>query len=124
MGRRNKDKAPEPARMKHPDPGIELQLQRIISCQRAVARYERLIAEYREQITSASDEQDKNSYTLRISLSRTSDQQSFKLNMDEQARRIETARTGITETEQAIEAQHEQIAKLAAAIDAADLAYL
>lgn len=112
------------ARQPHPDPGIELQLQRIIGCQQAIARYKLLITEYRTQITSADDEADKHSYTLRISNHGQAAQQAFKLGMGEQARRMESARTGITEAEQAIEAQHEQIAKLAAGISASDLAYL
>ena len=121
---RRKDRNQAPERIPHPDPGIELQLQRIIGCQRAIARYELLIAEYRAQMTSADDEQDSHSSRLRVSNEGSSAQQSFKLAMAEQARRIESARAGITEAEQAIEDQHELIAKLAAAMSATDLSYL
>lgn len=122
MGRKDRNQAP--ARIPHPDPAIELQLQRIIGHQRAIARYELLVTEHRSQIASAGDESDKHSYTLRISNHGSAAQQAFKLGTDEQARRIEIAKAGITEAEQAIEAQHEQIAKLAAAMSATDLSYL
>jgi hypothetical protein len=119
---RRKDKTP--ARIPHPDPGIELQLQRIIGCQRAIARYELLIAEYRQQMTSADDEQDMHSSRLRNSNEGSSAQQSFSLGMSAQARRIASARGGIAEAERAIGDPHELIAKLAAGISASDLAYL
>lgn len=119
-----KRKSRTPARQSHPDPGIELQLQRILGCQRVITRYELLIAEYKDQMTSADDEADKHSHSLRISNNGTAAQQAFKLGMGEQAKRMTSARAGITEAEQAIEAQHEQIAKLAAGISASDLAYL
>jgi hypothetical protein len=119
-----KRKSRTPARQPHPDPGIELQLQRIIGCQRTITRYELLIAEYRDQMTSADDEADAHSYTLRYSNHGSHAQQSFKLGMDEQAKRKASARAGITEAEQAIEAQHEQVTRLAAGISVSDLAYL
>lgn len=121
---RRKDKHQVPARIPHPDPGIELQLQRIIGCQRAIGRYELLIAGYRAQMASADDEQDSHSSRLRSSNQGEAARQSFTLGMDEQARRIESARAGITEAEQAIKDQHELIAKLAAAMSATDLSYL
>ena len=120
--KRRRSQAPE--RTSHPDPAIELQLQRIISRQRAVARYELLIADYRTQMDSASDEQDCHSSRLRSGNQDDHARASYQLGMDQETRRMEFARTGITEAEQAIETQHEEIAKLAAAMSATDLSYL
>jgi hypothetical protein len=110
-------------RRPHPDGRIELALQRIIGCQRAIARYELLVKEYRDQMTSISDEQDQAGSQLRGSAagSRLKD---FEADMAAQARRMEAARAGITGAEEAITAQYDEIAKLADGLSDTDLAYL
>jgi hypothetical protein len=110
-----------PARKPHPNPLIELHLQRILGCLQAIGRYELLIEEYRDQMSAASDEQDRASYTARTTQTGRAAYDAVTI---AQERRMAFAQAGIAEAEQAIAAQREEAAKLAAEMAESDLAYL
>ena len=118
-----RNRARQAARTPHPDPLTELQLQRIIGCQQAITRQERLISEYLEQMNSASDEQDLAGDAFRGS-GHGDKIQVFEADMTAQKARIEVAAAGITTAEKFIADQRTEIAKLAAVMAASDLAYL
>jgi hypothetical protein len=120
--KRARNKTPE--RQPHPDSRIELQLQRIIGHQRAITRYEDLVAEYREQLNAASDEQDSHSHRLRNSNEGDSARSAFELGMQAQLARMEFAEAGIAKAEQAIADEHETIIKLSAELSDTDLSFL
>jgi hypothetical protein len=100
---------PVPPRTPHPDPGRELQLQRILGLQAAIGRQEELIAAYREQIGELNETACEESSAKRAEL------------YFQQAGILHER---ITETEKAIRADQAEIAVLQAEIPADDLAFL
>lgn len=105
---------------KHPDARVELELQRVLSFQDAITRYERLIAEYRKQMTDARDEEADFGANYRID----GIDSIYKRGMEAQRTRIAAAEDGMRNAEEAIGLLHDQIAELTAKLNETDLSFL
>ena len=115
-----------PARQPHPDPRVELELQRILAARAVIARTGELIELYNLEISSARSEQDNAGWNLRQQSVRVSDQllRGYELQMKAQRERIADAAGRISGAEELIAATEDRIADLAAKLSDTDLAYL
>ena len=98
-----------PRRIPHPDPGIELELQRILDLRASISRRAALIGTYRREIMKLHAKARSDGNKPRIEL------------YFAQARKLDGQ---ITVTEDAIAAAGEQITALSAKLEPADLAWL
>jgi len=127
--RRSKDKArttAAPERVnRHPDPGIDLQLQRIWDLRQAIARQDALAIIHRDGIEAAHRQQDAAGSNLRGQVRvDKNDLTAYEQQMAAQADRISAATIQLTAIETAIDAKNAEIAQLAGKLSDADLAYL
>lgn len=111
-------------RKPHPDPRTELELQRILAAQAVIARMETMITDYRKEIASARNEQDKAGSNLRGTRASDSERRGYEIQSRVQRDRIITAATRITEAETSIAAAHDRVAELASKLSDTDLSYL
>jgi hypothetical protein len=121
---RRKNRAP--ARVPHPDPRTELELQRILAARAMIARTGELIGLHHQEIDAARCEQDNAGFRLRNPVHRLdgTDLRGYELQMQAQRDRIADATARIADAEQLIAATHERISELAAKLSDPDLAYL
>lgn len=102
-------KSKTPQRTPHPDPGKELQLQRILDLRASIGRRVELIEQYRNTIRHLHNAMEETGYIQKMNVWR-----------DE----ISTLDHRISEMETAIVNTGEDISKLQASIDPEDLAFL
>lgn len=120
---RRKNRAP--VRQPHPDPRIELELQRILSARAVIARAEERIALSHMEIESARDQQDYASSHLRTNSYRGDPElRVYEAQMRAQRERIAGTAGSISDAEQLIAAMYDQIAELTAKLADVDLTYL